>query len=287
MPGSIVSPAMSFRDRFLTRPVARAITSPTAILATGAGAGLGAVALGPLGAVLGGIIGFVIRVAAAIPKAAEGGRIDPLALSEPWNRLVSDALAARAQFRDATRRTRAGPVADRLASIGNSISDSVNECWEVAQGGHALSQARKRIDDFSVRRQFDEVQSIRSRGTDATLDATITSLQAQLDTAARMDATIADTQNRLRLLNARLDEAVTRSIELSVAQTDSGELSTIDTAVGDILTEMEALRAAVSEVRSLSTGTALPDLGAMSAQPPTGQPGFGESSDGSASASPG
>ena len=109
-------------------------------------------------------------------------------------------------------------------------------------------------------------------------DATAASLQAQLDTANRMDATIRETQNRLRLLNARLDEAVTRCIELSVSHTDSAELGTVGDAVSDILGEMEALRSAITEVRSISTGTAATPSWDASSQATQGQhpqPGTG------------
>ena len=46
------------------------------------------------------------------------------------------------------------------------------------------------------------------------------SLRAQLATAERLERVIGDADSRLRLLNARLDEAVARTIELSVQADD-------------------------------------------------------------------
>lgn len=270
---------MKFRDRFFTQPVARAITSPSAILAAGGGAAAGILTgLGPIGAIIGGIIAFVARVGMAIPKSEPSEKIDPFTLSDPWNRLMGDALAARNEFSEATRSARNGPVADRLSSIGEGIGHSVDECWAIAKAGHALAGARGRINLVQIQREFNDIQALRSHGTDATLDATAASLQAQLDTANRMDATIRETQNRLRLLNARLDEAVTRCIELSVSHTDSAELGTVGDAVSDILGEMEALRSAITEVRSISTGTAATPSWDASSQATQGQhpqPGTG------------
>ena len=67
---------------------------------------------------------------------------------------------------------------------------------------------------------------------------------------------IADTADRLRLLDARLDEAVTRAIELSVRADGPEELrglgDDIDTLVGD----MESLRQGLDEVDASSSGRA-------------------------------
>jgi hypothetical protein len=248
---------MRFRDRFFTKPVARAITSPGAIIAAGGGAAIGIlVGLGPIGAIIGAVIGAAARVGVAIPRSEPSVKIDPFTLSDPWNRLMSDALAARTEFNDATRRSKHGPLGERLQTIGHGIDESVDECWAIAKAGHALGQARARINVPQIQRELSEVQSLRAQGSNPTLDATAASLVAQLDTATRMDTTLVETQNRLRLLNARLDEAVTRCIELSVTSTDASDLGTVDDSVSSILTEMEALRAAVSEVREISAGPA-------------------------------
>ena len=82
-------------------------------------------------------------------------------------------------------------------------------------------------------------------------------MQAQLDSAERLDQTIYDTYERLRLLDARLDETVTRTVELSVTQTDTSDLGGLDTEVESIVTEMEALRQAVEET---DADPHLPDL---------------------------
>ena len=64
-------PALRFRDRFFTPPVAHAVTSPSGILAAGVGAAVGIVALGPIGA-LAGLAAYAVRVAVAIPRPSKG-----------------------------------------------------------------------------------------------------------------------------------------------------------------------------------------------------------------------
>ena len=93
---------LSLRDRFFTPPVARAITSPTAILAVGVGAGIAILAGGGvIGAIALGAAAFAGRVAAAIPRAPQEERIDPFTLSEPWRHYVQDAVHAHRRFKDA------------------------------------------------------------------------------------------------------------------------------------------------------------------------------------------
>ena len=65
-----------------------------------------------------------------------------------------------------------------------------------------------------------------------------------------MDSTIADAYDRLRLLDARIDETVTRTVELSVTQTDAESLAGLGDEVDSIVGDMEALRQAVEETRT-------------------------------------
>ena len=61
-----------------------------------------------------------------------------------------------------------------------------------------------------------------------------------------MDAVVNDAQDRLRLLDARLDEAAARVVELSVEASDEGMLG-LSSDVDDVVTDMEALRQALEE----------------------------------------
>lgn len=246
----------SFRDRFYSPQVGRAITSPSAILALGAGAAIGVVATAPLsiplavaGGVIGGLVGYGARVAAAVPRKEGKERIDPFGVSEPWRHAVIDAQRAQNRFNEALKTFRPGPLADRVRSIGGQIDDAVEECWMIAQQGHTIAKARQQINDREVHWELDQA---RKAGAGAetqseTRNRRIEALESQLATAARMDALITDTSDRLDLLNARLDESVTRAIELSVSnRTDDADRLGSD--VGTIVEEMESLRQAIQVV---------------------------------------
>lgn len=252
-----------FRDRFYTRPVARAMTSPLGIVLAGAGAAVG-IAVGlPIVAAVGiGAAAWAARVAVAIPKGFDADGIDPFDLADPWRTFVWQAKRSRRQFTDAVRTAKEGPLRERLGEIGDRITTGVEECWRVARSGQALTDARARIDVAGITKQLSELTygaggagGPVSQGTPdpaSALGQTIEALQSQLATAKRLDEVIADTRDRLRLLDARLGEAVTRAIELSARVHETDDLTGLSADVESVVGEMEALRVALTETDQLS-----------------------------------
>ncbi|CAN5621790.1 hypothetical protein BH10ACT1_BH10ACT1_20190 [soil metagenome] len=272
--------SLSFRDRFFSPPVARAVTSPSGILALGAGAALGVLATAPLsiplaiaGAVVGGALGYGGRVALALPKKGRGVRIDPFALNDPWRRAVQEAVRSQARFDDAVKTFRAGPLRDTMTSVAGQIEEAITECWKVAQQGQLLAEARKRINDREAQWELKQTTDAMAGNTPNQTQAhTIAALQSQLQSAGRLDALVARTRDELALLNARLDESVTRAIELSVSNRieDAG---TLGEDVGEIVDDLESLRMAIEDVDapsapSASTGTSAPTATAAPLPPP-------------------
>lgn len=139
---------------------------------------------------------------------------------------------------------------DRLDEIAQHIGDGVADCWRIAQSGNALSDARRRIDVAAAERDLAEVKATSSPDNPTTRQ-TVAAIEAQLQSAQRLDTTITDTRDQLRLLNARLDEAVSRSIELSVGTTTGGGLAAVESDVSAITTELEALRQALDTTASV------------------------------------
>lgn len=255
----------SLRDRFLTPQVARAITSPGGILLAAAGVSVGVVIGLPVVAAAGiGAAAWAARVAVAVPRNAPAPRIDAGRLREPWRTFVREAEQAQQQFTRARQRAGKGPLHDRLVEIDERVASGVQECWRVAQAGNDLSIARSEIDVPDISRQRADVDPGAAAVAGSVAAGTLEALDAQLAAAARMDRLISEVSDRLRLLDARLDEAVTRTIELSVRADNPDQLSglgdDIDTLVGD----MEALRQGLDEVDATSAGRsggpALPPL---------------------------
>ena len=235
---------MSLRDRIYTTRVAKAMMSPSAIVATGAGAAVGIlVGGGPIGAVLLGALGWLGRVGLALPRRQSSplGRAEDL--PDPWRGFVENAREANASFGEAVRTTRPGPLRERLNEIGTNLQHGVDVCHTIAVRGAAISKARRRIDVMQIQREIDSIPHDGRESTTQTLAA----LQAQLDTATRMDEVIRDTRDRLRLQNARMDESVARAIELSVKAEDVTELDGLGDNVGNLVTQLDAMRQALDD----------------------------------------
>lgn len=244
---------MSLKDRLLTRKGAEAVTSPGAILLAGAGMSIGVLTGLPVVAAAGlGVAAWGAKVVAGLPKdprARGGGRIDPHTLSDPWKRYVAEALDARRRFQDAIGATQPGPLRDRLDQIGDRVETAVDECWRIAQRGNALVKARRRLDTTPAERELAELERNAGEkwfaGSDA--ERTAEALRAQLESAERMEAVALGARDKLQLLDARLDEAVARAVELSVRADEPAELGGLGSDVDALVTEMEALRRGLEE----------------------------------------
>jgi hypothetical protein len=226
------------------------VTSPLGILCLGAGASLGILlGGGVLGAAVLGLLGWGGRVVAAIPRAPADARIDPFTLTDPWRRYVTDALQARARFAEAVGSAREGPMRDRLREIQSRVDTGLQEVWRIARRGDALVEARRKVDPDAIRREIasTEANADQPWASTSTMQQTLESLQAQLATVERLERVIGDADGRLRLLNARLDEAAARTIELSVQAHDVTELGGLGDDVDEMVDEMEALRQAIEE----------------------------------------
>ena len=142
-----------------------------------------------------------------------------------------------------------GPLRDSLSGVSGQLDDAVAECWRVAQQGQIVADARKRIKDREVRWELQQAEHTLSTATgpNEIQGRTIAALQAQLATADRMDALVGRTKDQLDLLNARLDESVTRAIELSVSNRLS-DANSLGDDVGDIVTDLESLRMAIEDL---------------------------------------
>jgi len=230
------------------------MTSPSGVIAAGAAAGLSLVAGLPVGAAVGvGATAWVVRVAVAIPAAVRSRRtrrpvvVDPFTVGEPWRAFVLGARQSSRRYAEALSAVAPGPLRNRLMAVGTRVDDAVSEIGQVARSGHMLTTARRRIDDHALRRQL-------AAGPDP---AVVDALQAQLDAAERLDATIDATRSRLEVTNAQLGQAVTRAVEISATSDATVTLGGIDSDLAALVDEMEALRQALAETGPPS-GPALP-----------------------------
>lgn len=236
---------------YRTPAVARAITAPSAILL--AGVGTSAAILGGLPLFVAAAVGATCwagRVAMAIPRRPRAERIDPQTLKEPWRGFVRKAVAARNRFERAVEGTDPGPLRDRLAEMAARVSVGATECWRIAKRANALDDAVRELDIAGIREQLDRCESDVRRAPDRPeLAATAEALRRQLQSAERLADVVDDARDRLRRLDAQLDESVARALELSLGTGDTGDLVPVGSTVDGVVGELESLRQALEESR--------------------------------------
>ena len=224
---------------------ANAIMAPSAILLAGAGAAAG---------ILGGLtvlpvvgiaaLAWLVRVATLMPRRAAGERIDPMSISDPWRGFVRDALDAQRRYRKAVSAANPGPLRDKLVDIGQRIDAGVGECWRIARRADSLVDAIGNLDVAGARK---DLEAAKQGAKNKTQEGTVESLQARVDTANRLIDVAQGAEDKIKLLNARLDEAVARAVELSIKAEDVGELGGLGGQVDDLVSELESLRVSLDE----------------------------------------
>ena len=217
----------------------------------------------------GGAVAAAVVMGAALPVAAVAGglawgarigfelvrnrdeRVDPFSLGDPWKRFVIDAQNAQSRYRRAVKRSRSGPLKERLEELGARIDQAVLECWRVACQGDNLGGALRQLETERVetelgqaRRELKEARG----GSTASLKATVEALEAQMRSAERLSEVWRSSRDRLRVLNAQLDEAVARAVELSVGAGGSvAAFGGLSDQVAEVVSDMESLRQALEE----------------------------------------
>jgi len=235
-------------EHWKSQKTADAVTAPSAILLAGAGAAAAILGGLPLLAVLGiGALAYVARVAMLLPRRKGNDGIDPMSIADPWRSFVRDALDAQRRYRRAVESANAGPLRDRLVEIGERIDAGVGEVWRIARRGDALVDAIGNLDAVTARKELQAAKQAAKDTPGDAQEATVKALQAQVDSADRLVKIARDAQDKLRLQNARLDEAVARAVELSIRAEDVGELGGLGGDVEDLVEEMESLRVSLEE----------------------------------------
>jgi chromosome segregation ATPase len=244
-------------ERVRTPKVLRAAMSPSALLLAGAGASAAILGGLPLAAAAAaGGLGWLARVAFALPRTPAGDRIEPRQVSEPWRRFVLDAQQARARFDRTVSQCQEGPIKERLQAIGRRIADGVTECWRIAKQGDVLQRALHSLNHDEIEAELSEVNAElrEARGTrHDSLMRTRDALVAQKQSYERIASVWEDARDRLQVLNAQLDEAVARAVELSVKTSDLDALNPLTNDVDTLVGELESLRLGLEEAGDAAT----------------------------------
>jgi hypothetical protein len=241
-----------------TPAVARAMFSPSAILLGGGAASVAILAgLWPLAPVAA-LVGWGAKVALAIPRKRGGSSIRPERLPEPWRGFVLEAAQAAKRFREQVATLPAGPLRTELAEVGTRVNAAVQDCWEIATRGVALDEARKQLGMSQAANELDRLRGDRALRADQGMDLSsiaqaINAVERQLAAGKRVETAAFEARDRLRVLNAQLDEAVAAVVEMSLRPPTAESADALRGQVDGIVDELEALRLALDETATLSS----------------------------------
>jgi hypothetical protein len=236
-------------ERARTPAMARAIMAPSSILLAGAGTAAAILAGVPLAAAaVVGAVAWAGKVALALPRRDKRPDMNPATVRDPWRSLVRQSLKAEERFNDTVRHTRPGPLRERLGELSAQVSVAVDASWKIAQRGDSLDDAVRELDADSIAAELaareDELRQSPGRPQ---LEATVDALRRQLESAQRVADVARDALDRLRKLNAQLNETVARTIELSLGPADVDALQPLGNDIDGVVTELESLRLALEE----------------------------------------
>ena len=246
------------------RRLAEALTSPLSLLAAGAVGGVAIAASGPIGLLAGAVVwlgmtGWRVRPRPVSSVRRERDRIDPFTLSEPWRQYVQGAQESQRRFDATVQATSSGAVRDQLESLRSTVADAVLECWKTSKRGAQLAKAFDQLDNRQTTAELSDAQFRVEANHDPSraqaLQETVTALQTQVAAAERLRAGAIGAQDRLRSLDAQLDEIVARTVELSATADDVGAVDAIGADLDRVRMGMEAVRQGLEEVSRIDRGT--------------------------------
>ena len=168
--------------------------------------------------------------------------VDPARVPARFAGPVADALDARRRYADIVRTTREGPVRDQLVALGAKLDAGVAAVWDTAVRAGEVDAT---LAALGPERVTDEYKRAKRSGEDAEL---VEVLAQRFSSVQRLLNTLDDTDERLRLLDARLGAVVARAAEVALGAAPGGAEEVgaeLDGVVGDLA----ALRSALDELR--------------------------------------
>lgn len=166
--------------------------------------------------------------------------VDPALAPPRFARAVDEALAARRRFRELVEGLREGPVRDRLAAMAPRVDAGVLAVWDSALRAGEMQRVLATLDPDRV---TDEYKHARRSGVEAGVMA---AHEARFNAVQRMLNTLEDIDDRLRILDVRLDAAVARAAEVALGSGVGAD--ELDAELTGVVDELGALRSALDEV---------------------------------------
>jgi hypothetical protein len=167
--------------------------------------------------------------------------VDPTAVSPRFAGPVVDALEARRRYAAVLAGMHDGPARAALESIGGRVDAGVLAVWDTVTRASAVEHAVSALDPAAVAHEYKQA---RRSGTDPDLESV---LGQRFASVQRLLNALDDTEDRLRLLDARLGAAVAGAAEVALGASGTGA-DDLGAALDGVVDELDALRRALDDL---------------------------------------
>jgi hypothetical protein len=189
-------------------------------------------------------------------QSVDLNRVDPFSIGDPWRRHAQGALAARRRLREVVASTATGPIKERLGDIAHDVDRAVATIWEIAQQGHLLSKADRKIGDTGSATKLAALEVQLPNASDAEADRLrrlVDSLRTTTETSSRLQQRRTQAAEQLREMDARLDELVAGATEIATLGVESDSVDTLRVEMDSLTVDLEGLRQGLEETRRTAT----------------------------------
>ena len=170
--------------------------------------------------------------------------LDPRAVPARLVPVVGEAVQARGRWLALVGTLRPGPLRDRLGELGQRIDAGVLEVYGTAV---RIGEVEHVLDALDVREATAAYKAAKRLAAQGSAPPEMDALEARFASLQRMLNVVADAEERLRVLDARLDAAVARGAEVAVTA-DAGSITSLDADLAHVVAELGALRGAMSSL---------------------------------------
>jgi hypothetical protein len=167
-------------------------------------------------------------------------QVDPAQAPRRLAPVVADALDARRRYQDLVAGLRPGPVQERLGSMQAQLDAGVLAVGETAR---RVGELERILASLQPDRVTDEYK--RAKRSDADPEV-MAAHEARFGSVQRLLNAVDDADERLRLLDVRLDGIVARGAEVALGS--GGDLDALDAELASVVSDLGALRAGLDAV---------------------------------------
>jgi hypothetical protein len=164
--------------------------------------------------------------------------VDPALVGDRFAGPLRDALAHRTQFRELVARAEGEAMRARFDALATKLDDGVLAMWDTAQRATQVERTVATMDVDRITAEYKE--SVRGGVDEGLARARAERFRAAQQLLNALDST----DERLRLLDARLGAAVTNAATILLV----GDSGAVTEELDGVLDELVALRWAVDEL---------------------------------------